>query len=283
MMIKQVQDITGLSRKAIEYYQQKGLIKPEVKENGYREYSMEQVEALRHIALLRNLDVPLDEIKSLLQTKEGRGNLLRERQIEMDRQQRKTILLEEYAQNGPTQALRQKVEALIQEESLAQRFLRLIPGYMGQMLMVNFVPFLRDPARTEDEEEIFQEALAFLDSMPPAPIPDDLAQELDKLTDDFPLSFMESAQAKKVSAIHDAENWIEQNEQFIKEYEKLKQTDEYRQLPVVQTSDLLKEYFKTTGYYERFIPLMRRLSPKYNEYYEALIRADEILKEKRPD
>ena len=37
MMIKEVQELTGLGRKAIEYYQQKGLIDPAVLENGYRD------------------------------------------------------------------------------------------------------------------------------------------------------------------------------------------------------------------------------------------------------
>ena len=57
----------------------------------------------------------------------------------------------------------------------------------------------------------------------------------------------------------------------------MKQTEEYRSAPAVRAGAHLKAYLTETGYYERFIPLMRRLSPAYDEYYREILRANTIF------
>lgn len=47
MLRNEVQDKTNLSRKAIEYYEEKGLVHPKKLENGYRDYSDGDVEVLK--------------------------------------------------------------------------------------------------------------------------------------------------------------------------------------------------------------------------------------------
>ena len=280
MMIKEVQELTGLGRKAIEYYQQKGLINPAVLENGYRDYSREEADTLRHIALLRALDVPLEEIRALLSGGKSPDALLRERQSDTDRQQRKTRLMEEYAKTGPTDDLKKKLDALGREESLAKRFFRLLPGYFGQMLLYNFAPFLEDPAASEAQEKAFEEAVSFLDSMPPLLLPPDLAEAAESAAEDLSLDVMLEMQQGKRAALRDPQGWYKEHERFIKAYGQMKQTEEYRSAPVVRAGALLKAYFEETGYYERFIPLMRRLSPAYDEYCRDLERAEAVLEER---
>ena len=277
MMIKEVQELTGLGRKAIEYYQQKGLIDPAVLENGYRDYSQEEADTLRHIALLRALDVPLEEIRALLSGSAGPGALLRERHTDMDLRQRKTHLMEEYAKTGPTDDLKSKLDALTREESLAKRFYRLLPGYFGQMLLYNFAPFLEDPAASEAQEKAFEEAVSFLDSMPPLLLPPDLAEAAESAAEDLSLDVMLEMQQGKRAALRDPEGWYKEHERFIKAYGQMKQTEEYRSAPAVRAGAHLKAYLTETGYYERFIPLMRRLSPAYDEYYREILRANTIF------
>ena len=277
MMIKEVQELTGLGRKAIEYYQQKGLIDPAVLENGYRDYSREEADTLRHIALLRALDVPLDDIKALLSGTAGPGALLRERQTDMDLRQRKTRLMEEYAKTGPTEDLKSKLDALNREESLAKRFFRLLPGYFGQVLLYNFAPFLKDPAASEEQERAFEEAVSFLDSMPPLRLPPDLAEAAESAAEGVSLDMMRDMQKDKRAALRDPEGWFKEHEEFIKAYGQMKQTEEYRSAPAVRAGEHLKAYLMETGYYERFIPLMRRLSPAYDEYYREILRANTIF------
>lgn len=64
MRIKEVEKETGLTAKAIRLYESKGLLcVARESENDYREYTPEDVERLKTIAVLRKLDVPIKEIK----------------------------------------------------------------------------------------------------------------------------------------------------------------------------------------------------------------------------
>lgn len=66
MTIKEIEEITGMIRANIRYYEAEGLVVPERnRENGYRIYSREDAETLLKIKLLRTMDVPLEEIKAL--------------------------------------------------------------------------------------------------------------------------------------------------------------------------------------------------------------------------
>ncbi len=66
MKINQVEELVGITKKNIRFYEEQGLINPERnKDNGYREYSLKEVELLNKIKLLRRLDVPIEEIRKL--------------------------------------------------------------------------------------------------------------------------------------------------------------------------------------------------------------------------
>lgn len=65
MKINQVEQTIGITKKNIRFYEQEGLLKPSRVANGYRDYSPEDLETLRHIKLLRKLDIPIEEIKRL--------------------------------------------------------------------------------------------------------------------------------------------------------------------------------------------------------------------------
>ena len=64
MRIKEVEKTTGLTAKAIRLYESKGLLSvARENENDYRDYTPEDVERLKTIAVLRQLDVPVKTIK----------------------------------------------------------------------------------------------------------------------------------------------------------------------------------------------------------------------------
>ena len=68
MLRNDIQKITGLTRKALEYYEGKGFIHPRRLENGYREYSEKDVEILNKIALFKKLGLSITEIKDCLKS-----------------------------------------------------------------------------------------------------------------------------------------------------------------------------------------------------------------------
>lgn len=64
MRIKEAEERTGLTAKAIRLYESKGLLNvARQTENDYRDYSEEDVARLKTIAILRKLDVPVKTIK----------------------------------------------------------------------------------------------------------------------------------------------------------------------------------------------------------------------------
>lgn len=66
MKINQVEELVGITKKNIRFYEEQGLLNPDRNpENGYREYSLKDVDCLLKIKLLRKIDVPIEEIKRL--------------------------------------------------------------------------------------------------------------------------------------------------------------------------------------------------------------------------
>lgn len=67
MNAKQAEQLTGISRRNLRFYEQQGLIHPNRNsENDYREYSEQDIETLKLIRALRMLDAPLEDISSCL-------------------------------------------------------------------------------------------------------------------------------------------------------------------------------------------------------------------------
>ncbi len=68
MRINKVEELVGITKKNIRFYEDKGLLTPERNaENGYREYSDADVAMLQKIKLLRQLSIPIEEILKLQQ------------------------------------------------------------------------------------------------------------------------------------------------------------------------------------------------------------------------
>lgn len=66
MTIRELERRSGLERTNIRFYEKEGLLNPERKENGYREYSEEDLQLLMKIKLLRRLDFSIEAIRSLI-------------------------------------------------------------------------------------------------------------------------------------------------------------------------------------------------------------------------
>ena len=77
MRIKEVEQRTGLTAKAIRLYESKGLLKPAREtENDYRDYTEEDVARLKTIAILRKLDLSVAEIKEWTDGQSSLSDLL---------------------------------------------------------------------------------------------------------------------------------------------------------------------------------------------------------------
>lgn len=65
--VKQVSDLTGISVRTLHYYDEIGLLKPsQITESGYRLYDNESLKILQQILFFKELDIPLKEIKEIM-------------------------------------------------------------------------------------------------------------------------------------------------------------------------------------------------------------------------
>ena len=86
MRINEVAKLTGVSARTLQYYDEIGLLIPEKLNNGYRDYSDENLDRLQKILFYRFLKFKLNDIKELLD-----GNI---DGLKMLEQQRELILKE---------------------------------------------------------------------------------------------------------------------------------------------------------------------------------------------
>ena len=67
--VKEVSELTGISVRTLHYYDEIGLLKPtKVTEAGYRLYDDKAVEKLGQILIFRELDLPLADIRLIMET-----------------------------------------------------------------------------------------------------------------------------------------------------------------------------------------------------------------------
>lgn len=125
MLIGELADFFGISRKAIRLYEKKGIIKP-IKidpENGYHYYSAEQVHQLNAILEFKSMGFSLDEIKTVIDgkiTKEQLLEALVKKQQSwreaMDAARYKTECLENIIQNLQSSQPAEKMTEMTEEE-----------------------------------------------------------------------------------------------------------------------------------------------------------------------
>lgn len=66
--VKEISDLTGISVRTLHYYDEIGLLKPADKsEAGYRLYDDKALETLQQILFFREFDIPLKEIKAVME------------------------------------------------------------------------------------------------------------------------------------------------------------------------------------------------------------------------
>lgn len=81
MLINKICKETGLTKKAVEYYQIKGLISPMINGNGYRVFSDSDLVKLKEITLYRKLNLSIHEIHQVMSSNNKNVELSKIRQM----------------------------------------------------------------------------------------------------------------------------------------------------------------------------------------------------------
>ena len=76
MKINEAEELLGISKANIRFYEKEGLLTPRRGENRYRDYSEEDLDRLREIVILRKLGISVQDIKQILDGELLLGNAM---------------------------------------------------------------------------------------------------------------------------------------------------------------------------------------------------------------
>ena len=276
MLIAEVSKVTSLTKKAIEYYIEQGLVNPVVLDNGYRDFSETDVERLQKIAVLRKLGFSIEEIREVLadQTNSTLQKLSVQRELKIRAEEAKKAIIEKLIRGHGYDEISAELKAVEQGTTAAEKILAAFPGYYGQFVCLHFARFLQEPITTAEQQAAYEEIIAFLDNVPPLAIPEDLQAFLDESTKHFNTENIEEMIENTRQAVADPEKFFTENRKIMEQYLEYRRSDEYKNSPAYKLQTLLKEFYQTSGYYDIFIPAMKKLSLAYAEYYKQLEAAN---------
>lgn len=153
MLIHEVCKKCNLTKKAIEYYGEQGLISPAVNESGYRQFSDDDVEKLTKIAVMRGLGLSVADIRVVLQDNSQSVLLpmLHKKELEIATMKEKQEIMKQLVNSGDWEAVQLQIETLQNRQSILNRILDKFPGGYGRLVCLHFAPFLSEPIQTADQ------------------------------------------------------------------------------------------------------------------------------------
>jgi Predicted transcriptional regulators len=298
MRISEVMEITTLTKKAINYYEEEGLIKPATnEENNYREYSNEDIERLLQISVLRKFDVSIKEIKDILQnpdllkeTLEGHLLKLEEesKRIDKNRKVIKTCLSNLSSSKIEVSDITKELSILnrclemddkSREGYMRRQIERIFPGNFGKMMAINYSPFLKEPIDTKEKEDAWIDLVKYLDEAESLEYPN----EMKKLYDSIPEEEMNKLEKFTDETV---ERWLniteeqlqEEKEKLLEFFHRLK-TDSEVQEGWKKTFEMTKTINKQiiNINYNNFTSNLKILSSNYSKYIENKAKLNELL------
>ena len=265
-VIKQV----DLSKRAIKFYEEKGLLKTKRDSNGYRNYTDKDISLLKEISSYRKMGIGLSDIKRILNDKSILKQILIEKKKEITIFQNEIEALEKFIENNNIEELYDSVDY----KTLADAIQNSIPGFYGYYFLNHFLPYLQIRIQTKEQQEAYNRLIEFWDNT------------------NIRIPFLMKLNSWILFKLNSKKSLIVQIEQIdsqIKEmlnpteeeYEKLKKkvNDGYKlknsifykySLIGISQRKFMKE-LQNKGYNDIFIPSMIALSPKYKEYHNALM------------
>lgn len=278
MLINEVCKECNLTKKAVEYYTEQGLIQPRIKENGYRQFSETDALKLKRIAVLRGLGFSVPEIRTILENDSRTAiyDVLNRKEFEIVELQTKQALIKQLAESGDWEHIEGQVEALQNKQSILNRILDKFPGFYGKFACLHFAPFLGEAIATEEQRDAFETIIRYLDGITMT-VPDDVREYIDEATRNTDAAMPQSASAALAAAMADPERYIRDNREMLDRYRAVAESEEYKASPAYRLQECLKRLQRESGYNDVFIPAMQRLSPAYGEYYKALQAANGVF------
>lgn len=285
MLINQVSKITGLTKKAIEYYTLQGLISPSVLDNGYRDYNENDIELLNKISVLRKLDISTDEIKTILadETNTTLQTISVRKELSFQRESVKKAILDKLSKGKSYSDISAELQVVENSKSITEKLLDAFPGYYGRFICLHFARFLNEPIKTESQQAAYETIISFLDNAPTLTLPKNLQDYLIEGTKHIGTEQIAEIIQNTKESIENPDSFLTDNKEMLEQYLAYKQSDEYKSSPAYKIMELMKEFNSTSRYYDIFIPALKKLSSSYSEYYQQIEIANEKLLAQYPE
>lgn len=281
MLISDICNETGLTKKAIGYYEERGLISPTIDDNGYRIFNYDDLQRLKSVKLYRELGIGVDDIKVILNSKfpkEDLRKILSKRSQIIEFESERQNILFTLSKDGDIDGAIKRVEDLNRNLNIKTKLLEAFPGYFGRLVLSNFSPFLNGRIETDEQMKAYEIVIDYLDNLEMDSIPEELLSELEEATSFWDDARLAEVQKSKIVAVEDIEKFMKENAEAVKIMEEYKESEEYKNSAVYKMKESLSEVFSSEEYINVFIPAMRSLSVDYNKYYEKMLSANDKMK-----
>lgn len=285
MLMNEVCQATNLTKKAIEYYIEQGLISPQILTNGYRKFGESDVALLQKISVLRKLGLSTVDIKSVLADEDGTvlQKIALQKELNLQHERAKRAILDQVATGKSLAEIEGALSSLEQSKTITNMLLEAFPGYYGRFICLHFAPYLNEPIVTSQQQVAYQEILGFLDELPALTLPEELQDFLTETTQNISLETIQEIDEQTVRALKNPEQFFAEHKDMLTRYLEYKKTDEYKNSSAFKLHETLKAFTQASGYYEVFIPALKRLSPCYARYQQQLEAANKMLLTEYPE
>ena len=278
MKINEVIQQVDLTKRAIKYYEEQGLLSINKDENGYRNYTEEDVKILKEISIYRKLGISIKDIKTLLEKKDDQllNNIYKEKINKLEEYKNEAELLKKFIDNNDVDDIYENLNY----ETIGKAIQDMIPGFYGYYFMNHFMPYLQIKIETKEQENAYKRIIEFLDN---AEIKIPLLMKISsyimyRLLPKQDMSKMvEQMEVKTKEYINISEEEYEKLKEKTRKNVKMKNSIIFKYHPAFISQRKFMRRLKDSGYNDIFIPNMILLSPKYKEYHEALSSINERI------
>lgn len=287
MLINEAASLCNLTKKAVEYYAEQGLVCPAVLANGYRDFSQQDLAKLKKIALYRKLGLTIAEIRRVLAEPAELKPVLAKKTLELERSKARQDILQRLCDGENLEDLAPEINNINAKSIIIKKLLELFPSYYGKFISVNFARYLTCEIKTEEQMAAFKEIIDFFDNVPDFEIPPELREYLDNYLEEYSgaegLARINSIIQAKNEGVANIDEFVANHRAALEAINEYRHSAEFQNSPANRLMLLMKKVCASNGYYDQFIPAMRRLSPLYDQYYTQLLKADERFSQNYPE
>jgi DNA-binding transcriptional MerR regulator len=292
MKISEAMEITSLTKKAINYYEENGLINPCVNSlNNYREYSKENIDKLIQISVLRQFDISVKDIKVIIQKPEMLKEKFQQQLTKINAEakrleQSKVILnsclntLNDFNVNFSqlTKQLSILNKSLEMDERTREGFMkrqldRIFPGKFGRLMTVQYSQFLNEPIDTKEKEEAWVDLVKFLDEVESIEYSKDIENLSKQLTNEEIKKYKQITKRNIEKWISiDDKGLIEEKERLFQYAEKMKSDTEMQKQwkETCKINEQLTTKMRNIDFHNKFSENLKVLSSDYREYIKKM-------------